>query len=64
MGNVHDNIAPSDLEEANSSFSERTDEGDLMDESLEMDSLDEGEENEDELMMDDDDDDSSYYPHR
>jgi hypothetical protein len=41
------------LEGANSSFSEATDEDDLVDEGLGVDSLDEGEESEDEEMMDD-----------
>jgi hypothetical protein len=59
IGDVQDSItvatppAGENLEGANSSFTKGTDEGDLMDESLEADSLDEGEESEDEGMMDD-----------
>ena len=58
MRDVHDSIvvgtppAGEELEGANSSFSEATDADDL-DADLEVDSLDEGEESEDEEMLDD-----------
>lgn len=59
IGDVQDSItvatppAGEDLEGANSSFSEGTDEGDVMDEGLEVDSFEEAEESEDEGMIDD-----------